>query len=86
MANRSCFKYFQRTLANIILIYYFITIKGFEVCKTFVNLYIEVLRNTMDNKLFNLKQLLKIIIIEIFELLNSFNMFEVFHSWFSYAF
>ena len=30
-----------------------IAIKWFEVCKTFVKLDIEVLRNTMDNKMVN---------------------------------
>ena len=56
---------------------------GLKVCKTFIKLYIEVFKKIQwNNKLFNLKQVLKIIITEIFEILNSFNMFDVFHSWF----
>ena len=35
---------------------------GLKVCKTFVKLDIVVLRITMDNNFFNLKQLLKIMI------------------------
>ena len=60
---------------------------GLKVCKTFIKLYFEVFKKIQwNNKVFNLKQVFKIIITEIFKILNSFNMFEVFHNMFSYAF
>ena len=77
MAIRSYFKQFKITLEIIILIYELLWLSGwnqilikkpfiswtsFEVCNLFDKLDIEVSIITMENKLFNLKLLLKIMI------------------------